>query len=217
LPLSAWASSICSPNRPSALLPLLGNRHGRFANAPLERTRSDRLHPLLKPRACRPRARHRAFAHCDLPPGGGLPMAENPIRRGSSLPRRRAHAIPRHAGVRKAANGAFRISRAAATRGTDVNGNPVTTVGQLITNWAPPSENNTAAYISSVTSQTGFSASHSLLSLVSSDASSTVSFLPTDTSSVDLGTGDSGDGTADTSWLWYAAAAIGALAVFRIV
>jgi hypothetical protein len=31
-----------------------------------------------------------------------------------------------------------------ATRGTDVNGNPTTTVSQLLTSWAPPSENDTA-------------------------------------------------------------------------
>ncbi len=100
-----------------------------------------------------------------------------------------------------------------ATRGTDVNGNPVTTVGQLITSWAPPSENDTAAYIASVTAQTGFNASDSLLSLGSSDA---VSFLPTDATGSDLST--SGDGsTTDTSWLWYAVAAMAALAVVELV
>lgn len=43
-----------------------------------------------------------------------------------------------------------------ATRGTDASGNPTTTISQLITSWAPPSENDTASYIASVTSQTGF-------------------------------------------------------------
>lgn len=43
-----------------------------------------------------------------------------------------------------------------ATRGTDVTGNPTTTVSQLLTSWAPPGQNDTAAYIASVTSQTGY-------------------------------------------------------------
>jgi hypothetical protein len=60
-----------------------------------------------------------------------------------------------------------------ANRGTDVNGNPTQTVSQLITSWAPPGQNDTAAYIQSVTSQTGFDASDNLLGLgVSSDAGS---------------------------------------------
>jgi len=95
-----------------------------------------------------------------------------------------------------------------AARGTDVNGNPVTTVGQLITSWAPPSQNDTAAYIASVTAQTGFSASDDLLSLGSSGSDQTSASLPADTSSV-----DSGDGTS--SWLWYAAG-LGALVIFRL-
>lgn len=52
-----------------------------------------------------------------------------------------------------------------AVRGTDVNGNPTTTVSQLLTSWAPPSQNDTAAYISSVTSQTGFDPNAPLSSL----------------------------------------------------
>lgn len=52
-----------------------------------------------------------------------------------------------------------------ATRGTDVNGNPTTTVSELLTSWAPPSENNTAAYIASVTAQTGYDPNAPLSSL----------------------------------------------------
>ena len=57
-----------------------------------------------------------------------------------------------------------------ATRGTDVNGNPTATVGQLIASWAPASDpsNNTPAYIASVAAQTGYSSSDDLLSLGSS-------------------------------------------------
>lgn len=52
-----------------------------------------------------------------------------------------------------------------ATRGTDANGNPTTTVSQLINSWAPPSENNTAAYIASVSAQTGYDPNAPLASL----------------------------------------------------
>src|SRR6185312_10063130 len=41
-------------------------------------------------------------------------------------------------------------------RGTDVNGNPVNTLSDLITSWAPPAENDTANYIRTVAGQTGF-------------------------------------------------------------
>jgi hypothetical protein len=59
-----------------------------------------------------------------------------------------------------------------ATRGTDVNGNPILTVGDLISSWAPASAgNDTASYISSVSTQTGYSASDNLLSLGSADGS----------------------------------------------
>lgn len=56
-----------------------------------------------------------------------------------------------------------------ATRGTDVNGNPTTTLAQFLTSFAPPSENDTATYISAVSSATGFDPNASLSSL-SSDA-----------------------------------------------
>jgi hypothetical protein len=52
-----------------------------------------------------------------------------------------------------------------AVRGTDVNGNPTTTVAQLLTSWAPPSENDTAAYIANVSASTGFDPNAPLSSL----------------------------------------------------
>ena len=52
-----------------------------------------------------------------------------------------------------------------ATRGTDVNGNPTTTVAELLTSWAPPSENDTAAYIASVSLSTGYDPDAPLSSL----------------------------------------------------
>jgi hypothetical protein len=54
-----------------------------------------------------------------------------------------------------------------ATRGTDAAGRPVATVGDLIYSWAPPNENNTAAYVSSIERQTGFASSDLLSSLAS--------------------------------------------------
>jgi hypothetical protein len=52
-----------------------------------------------------------------------------------------------------------------AVRGTDVNGNPTTTVAELIGSWAPPSENDTSAYIASVAAQTGYDPNAALSSL----------------------------------------------------
>jgi len=53
-----------------------------------------------------------------------------------------------------------------ATRGTDVNGNPTTTLSQLIGSWAPASDgNDTAAYIANVSAATGYDPSASLSSL----------------------------------------------------
>jgi hypothetical protein len=49
-----------------------------------------------------------------------------------------------------------------ASRGTDAAGRPVVTVADLIESWAPSSENDTGAYISSVVTQTGFPADASL-------------------------------------------------------
>lgn len=50
-------------------------------------------------------------------------------------------------------------------RGYDVNGNPTTTLSELITSWAPPSENNTSAYIANVSAATGFDPNAPLSSL----------------------------------------------------
>jgi hypothetical protein len=55
-----------------------------------------------------------------------------------------------------------------AVRGTDVNGSPTTTVSELLTSWAPPSENNTAAYIANVSAATGFDPDAPLSTLVGS-------------------------------------------------
>jgi hypothetical protein len=52
-----------------------------------------------------------------------------------------------------------------ATRGTDVNGNPTGTVAQLLTSWAPPSENDTATYIANVSAATGYDPDAPLSSL----------------------------------------------------
>lgn len=83
-----------------------------------------------------------------------------------------------------------------ATRGTDVNGNPITTGADLITSWAPPNENDTSAYITSVENQTGFDMNAPLASLGSPalidapsllDSSSSAGFsFPDLTGNVDL-------------------------------
>lgn len=49
-----------------------------------------------------------------------------------------------------------------ASRGHDAAGRRVVTVADLIHSWAPPSENDTAAYVASVTRQTGFGADDDL-------------------------------------------------------
>lgn len=89
-----------------------------------------------------------------------------------------------------------------ATRGTDVNGNPTTTVSELLASWAPASDpaNNVPAYIASVTSQTGYDPNAPLSSL-GSDGSGGFSLsdilAPTDISTQPL---------ADSSvGLWLAA------------
>lgn len=61
-----------------------------------------------------------------------------------------------------------------ATRGTDVNGNPTGTLSQLISSWAPPSENDTASYIAAVSQSTGFNPDAPLSTLGTSAAGSTV-------------------------------------------
>jgi hypothetical protein len=52
-----------------------------------------------------------------------------------------------------------------ATRGSDAAGRPVATVGDLITSWAPPSENDTGSYVAAVSAQTGYDPSAPLSSL----------------------------------------------------
>ena len=93
-----------------------------------------------------------------------------------------------------------------ATRGTDANGRPINTLRDLITSWAPPSQNDTAAYIASVSNQTGFDPDAPLSALsggasgvtldYSSDAPGPVTFAgmdlsalqtPVDLSAVGLG------------------------------
>lgn len=68
-----------------------------------------------------------------------------------------------------------------ASRGTDVNGKPTTTVSELLSSWAPASENDTAGYIASVSAQTGFDPNAPLSSL-GTDAASTpdVSVFPSE-------------------------------------
>ena len=88
-----------------------------------------------------------------------------------------------------------------ADRGTDVTGKPTTTIAQLIASWAPPSQNDTAAYVSAVSSSTGYDPNAPLSSLGTSD----FSFDP----AVSSGTSDSGgfdlssitDSTVDLSGL----------------
>lgn len=52
-----------------------------------------------------------------------------------------------------------------ATRGSDAAGHPINTVADLITSWAPPSQNDTSSYISAVSAQTGYDPSAPLSSL----------------------------------------------------
>lgn len=126
-----------------------------------------------------------------------------------------------------------------ASRGTDASGNPTTTVSQLITSWAPPSENNTAAYVSNVSAATGFDPNASLSSLGTGSSLPTFAVDvygagpdPSQTDSLDLGSGsDSGldlasvtSGTVDLSsiglsssvpWWWLALGALGVVALSR--
>lgn len=76
-----------------------------------------------------------------------------------------------------------------ATRGTDINGNPTTTVSELLTSWAPPSQNDTASYISSVSSQTGYDPNAPLSSLDAPDFTGTITATasPSDSPALDLG------------------------------
>lgn len=104
-----------------------------------------------------------------------------------------------------------------ATRGTDVNGNPVGTVGQLITSWAPPSQNDTAAYISSVTSQTGFGANDPLSSL-GSPSSSSPSIAVTDFENYSVDdSSDSSSSFDSSSLIWILAGALAVIAIGKVL
>ena len=92
-----------------------------------------------------------------------------------------------------------------AVRGSDLNGNPTTTLNELIASWAPASAgNDTSSYVTNVASQTGFDPSANLFSLGSSDAGSGV-----DLSSI-------GISSPVPAGLAIAGAALLALLVFRL-
>ncbi len=57
-----------------------------------------------------------------------------------------------------------------ASRGSDAAGRPVITLGDLISSWAPASENDTAGYITAVSDATGFDPAAPLSSLGSGAA-----------------------------------------------
>lgn len=127
-----------------------------------------------------------------------------------------------------------------ASRGTDASGNPTTTVSQLLTSWAPPSQNDTASYISNVSASTGFDANAPLSSLGTDSTGPTfavdvygvgdAALNPSGTGGLDLGSGSGVDlssvtsGTVDLSsiglsssvpWWWLALGAVGLIAVSR--
>jgi hypothetical protein len=124
-----------------------------------------------------------------------------------------------------------------ASRGTDASGNPTNTVAQLLTSWAPPSQNNTSAYIANVSAQTGFDPDAPLSSLSSStptysvdvygtgDATDTTGLLTSDTTAGDgLDLSSLTSGTVDLSsiglsssvpWWWLALGAVGLVALSR--
>ena len=120
-----------------------------------------------------------------------------------------------------------------ATRGTDINGNPTTTVSQLLSSWAPSSDprNNTPAYIASVSTQTGYDPDAPLSSLgapgISAPSPSVVMASDSagaDSAGIDLSSVASGfDSSVDLSSVGlpsavpvYALAAVGVLAVLLI-
>jgi hypothetical protein len=97
-----------------------------------------------------------------------------------------------------------------AVRGTDLNGNPINNLSDLIYSWAPPSENDSAGYLANVVSQTGFSASAPLSSLGAGDPLFSVSSVFTGGGGLPA---DPGMDPAGSSFPWTAAAAIGAVVV----
>jgi hypothetical protein len=94
-----------------------------------------------------------------------------------------------------------------AVRGTDINGNPINTVSDLVGSWAPSSAgNNTAAYISSVTAQTGYDPNAPLSSLDDSGSGGLVdsSLVPgsLDLSALSAGVDLSGVGLSAAVPVW---------------
>ena len=95
-----------------------------------------------------------------------------------------------------------------ATRGSDVNGNPINTVGDLIGSWAPASAgNDTSAYIASVENQTGFNSTDALSALGDGGASSAADF------SADPGGDTGGVVIAGNTFPWWSIAAAGFIVV----
>ena len=78
-----------------------------------------------------------------------------------------------------------------ATRGTDINGNPTTTVSELLSSWAPSSDprNNTPAYIASVASQTGYDPDAPLSSLDAPGISAPAVVMASDSTAADASAG----------------------------
>ena len=88
-----------------------------------------------------------------------------------------------------------------ATRGTDINGNPTTTVSELLSSWAPASDprNNTAAYIASVSAQTGYDPDAPLSSLGAPGVAAPLPDITADSVSGDLADVVGLDSTVDLS------------------
>jgi hypothetical protein len=117
-----------------------------------------------------------------------------------------------------------------ATRGTDINGNPTTTVSELLSSWAPSSDpqNDTPAYITSVASQTGYDPNAPLSSLDAPGMAAPAVVMASDSTpaaaGVDLSSLASGiDSTVDLSSVGlsssvtvYALVGVGALAAILI-
>jgi hypothetical protein len=84
-----------------------------------------------------------------------------------------------------------------ATRGTDISGNPTTTVSQLLTSWAPPSQNDTATYIANVSASTGYDPNAPLSSLGTPGVVAPVVTMTSDDSSATAATTDLSSLTSD--------------------
>jgi hypothetical protein len=93
-----------------------------------------------------------------------------------------------------------------AVRGTDANGNPINTLSDLISSWAPPSQNDTATYIANVSAQTGFDPSAPLSSLGTSIATAGDELF---------GGVITDDSLSSFPWGWAIAAGVAALLALR--